>query len=83
MRHQTDPIRTDAATQDLDAVGIALAQRCIALIDADLREYGGRELVSGEELVNLLLDLRSAIAIGVEFASEIGAPDAVAAGAAV
>ena len=79
MRYRTDPVPTDSSTDDLDAVGFALAQRCIALIDADLREFGGRELVSGDEVVNLLLDLRSAFAIGVEFASEIRAADTMAA----
>jgi len=39
-----------------------LAERVLAIVDATLAAFAGRQLISGEEVVDRLLDLRNALA---------------------
>ena len=40
----------------------AFAQRALAIVDEALAAYAGRQLISGDEVMDRLLDLRSALA---------------------
>ena len=40
----------------------SLAQRALAIVDAALAAYAGRQLISGDEVIDRLLDLRNALA---------------------
>ena len=39
-----------------------LTQRALAIVDEALADYAGRQLISGDEVIDRLLDLRNALA---------------------
>ena len=51
--------RAEPATSDAEAADVS-AEPALAIIDGALLSFAGRALVSGDEVVDRLLDLRSA-----------------------
>jgi hypothetical protein len=54
----------------MSALIVATHDIAVELIDQSLNEYSQRDLVSGQELCDLLLDLRLLLSIEVELAVE-------------
>ena len=60
MSRKTLPTLAEPAPAETRA-DVAPAEPVLAIVDAALAAYAGRELISRDEVVNLLLDLRNAL----------------------
>lgn len=61
---QKDP--DEARQMSANAIIVATHDIAVELIDQSMSEYSGRDLVSGQEVCDLLLDLRLLLTIKVE-----------------
>jgi hypothetical protein len=69
LRTRTAPVGQDAsASRDVALEPAVRPPSALTLIDDALREFASRHLVTGTEIVDVLLDLRSAIEFDRSFA---------------